>query len=134
MTRYNKYDIATKLSLVEDYLKLLNDNPKLRISDYASDHNIADSTFNDWVIKYRKDINKFINGISDDAIVNLTPTVKPAFIEISKDKIIDKIESSSSTIKLNYKESTLQIVCWNSIFYSFPTCRRINCGFEQSTN
>lgn len=113
MAKYNKYDIATKLSLVEDYLQLLNDNPRYSMSDYASDHNIADSTFNDWVIKYKKDKNKFINGTSVDGTVNLTPTIKPTFIEISKDKIIDKNNSSSAslpanTIKLNYKDASLE--------------------------
>lgn len=108
MARYNKYDIATKLSLVEDYLKLLNDNPRYRISEYASEHDIADSTFNDWVIKYKRDKNKFINGISVDDTVDLTPTVTPTFIEISKDKIIDKIEPSSNIIKLNYKDASLE--------------------------
>ena len=29
MSKYNRYDIATKLSLVEDCLQLLKDNPKL---------------------------------------------------------------------------------------------------------
>ena len=108
MARYNKYDIATKLSLVEDYLKLLNDNPRYRMSDYASEHDIADSTFNDWVIKYKRDKNKFINGISVDDTVDLTPTVTPTFIEISKDKIIDKIEPSSNIIKLYYKDASLE--------------------------
>ena len=108
MARYNKYDIATKLSLVEDYLQLLKDNPKLRISDYAYEHDIADSTFNDWVIKYKRDKNKFINGISADDTVDLTPTVKPTFIEISKDKIVDKIDPSINTIKLSYKDASLE--------------------------
>ena len=66
MARYNKYDIATKLSLVEDYLQLLKDNPRYRMSDYASEHDIADSTFNDWVIKYKNSpITQIVDAIVD---------------------------------------------------------------------
>ena len=59
----------------------------------------------DWIYKYN---NAFINDISNDDILNLIP-IKPTFIEISKDKIIDKIESSiPNTIKLNYKDVSLE--------------------------
>lgn len=108
MAKYNKYDIATKLSLVEEYLELLKENPKLKMTDYAYEHNIADSTFSDWIIKYKKGKNRFINGNSIDDTVKLVSTIKPTFIEISKDKLIDKIEPSSSTVKLNYKDASLE--------------------------
>lgn len=55
MGKYKKYDIAAKLSLVKEYLNILKANPKYKISEYAYQKGIADSTFNDWLIKYKKD-------------------------------------------------------------------------------
>ena len=49
--KYHKYDIATKVSLVEEYLKLSKES-KIAKSDFAYNKGISDSTFNDLVVKY----------------------------------------------------------------------------------
>lgn len=113
MGKYKKYDIAVKLSLVEEYLNILKINPKYKISEYAYQKSIADSTFNDWLIKYKKDKYHFINGISkEEAVSSVSNPSSPMFIEISKDKIIDNtttVSPSSSIIKLNYKDVSLEL-------------------------
>lgn len=71
MGKYKKYDIAAKLSLVKEYLNILKANPKYKISEYAYQKGIADSTFNDWLIKYKKDKYRFINGVSNNEAISL---------------------------------------------------------------
>lgn len=103
---YKKYDVSVKLSLVEEYLKLRNENPKLRKCEFAYKHGIADSTFNDWVVKYLKDKDRYFCD-SDKDEVNIFNNSLPAFIEISEDKVI-KPFNNSSPFKLTYKGLTLE--------------------------
>lgn len=108
MNKYKKYDIASKVALVEEFLNRKQSGEKLTIVAYSLEKQIPKTTFADWLYKYKNSKNTFIYGSANDDTVDLTPTVKPAFIEISKDKIIDKVEPSSSTIKLNYKDASLE--------------------------
>lgn len=108
MNEYKKYDIASKVALVEEFLTRKQSGEKLTIVAYSEEKQIPKTTFADWVYKYKNSKNAFINGTSNDDSVNLSPVVKPTFIEISKDNINDKIEPSSSTIKLNYKDASLE--------------------------
>lgn len=109
MSKYKKFDIATKVQYVEEYLNLSKDNPKLRISEFAYNKGLADSTFNDWVIKYKRNKDRFINGKSADDVIDLSPSLAPTFIEISKDNIVDQSDiRESSTLKLNYKNASLE--------------------------
>ena len=50
--KYQKYDIATKVSLVEEYLEL-SKTSKITKTDFAHEKGISDSTFNDWVISIK---------------------------------------------------------------------------------
>ena len=111
--KYQKYDIATKVSLVEEYLEL-SKTSKITKTDFAHEKGISDSTFNDWVIKYQKDKNGFISGSnnnSDD--VSIVSYTKPSFIELTKDDVSSKIISNddgrcANSIKLSYKDVTLE--------------------------
>lgn len=111
--KYQKYDIATKVSLVEEYLEL-SKTSKITKTDFAHEKGISDSTFNDWVIKYQKDKNGFISGSnnnSDD--VSIVSYTKPSFIELTKDDVSSKIISNddgrcANSIKLSYKNVTLE--------------------------
>lgn len=108
MNEYKKYDIASKVTLVEEFLNRKKSGEKLTIVSYSQEKQIPKTTFADWLYKYKNSKNAFIYGSSNDGAIDLTPTIKPTFIEISKDKIVDKIEPSSSTIKLNYKDASLE--------------------------
>lgn len=110
MGNYSKYDISTKVALVEEYLARSKVSP-IKISQFAYEKGIADSTFNDWVIKYKRNKDQFISG-SKSETVNLVPTSSPGFIELTKNtfEVIDSKSSapSFSSIKLNYKDVSLE--------------------------
>lgn len=112
-SKYQKYDIATKVTLVEEYLEL-SKTVKITKADFAYQKGISDSTFNDWVIKYQKDKERFIGGSnnnSDD--VSIVSYTKPSFIELTKDNVSSQIinvdnNRSTNSIKLSYKDVTLE--------------------------
>ncbi len=60
-----KYDANFKIQLVKEYLekkkKKKKANPKLAKADFAFEHKVSDSTFNDWVLKYQKMGDEFAN-------------------------------------------------------------------------
>lgn len=112
-SKYQKYDIATKVTLVEEYLEL-SKTSKITKADFAYQKGISDSTFNYWVIKYQKDKDRFIGGSnnnSDD--VSIVSYTKPSFIELTKDNVSSQIinvdnNRSTNSIKLSYKDVTLE--------------------------
>ena len=112
-SKYQKYDIATKVSLVEEYLEL-SKTSKITKANFAHEKGISDSTFNDWVIKYQKDKNRFISGSNNNGDdVSIVSYTKPSFIELTKDNVSSQIiniddNRSTSSIKLSYKDITLE--------------------------
>lgn len=63
-----RYTAQYKRSVVEEYLQ----GPKRSMADFAMEKGIADSTFNDWVLKYQKLGAGFLDVTQ--AIVSLDPT------------------------------------------------------------
>ena len=109
---YQKYDIATKVTLVEEYLEL-SKTSKITKADFAYQKGISDSTFNDWVIKYQKDKDRFIGGSNSNDDVSIVSYTKPSFIELTKDNVSSQIinvdnNRSANSIKLSYKDVTLE--------------------------
>ena len=56
-----KYTAQYKILMVEEYLRQKQEQPKLSIAKFALDNEISDSTFNDWVVKYKRQGNGFCN-------------------------------------------------------------------------
>lgn len=106
-SKYQKYDIATKIALVEEYLEL-SKTSKITKTDFAHEKGISDSTFNDWVIKYQKDKNRFITGSNSNDDVSIVSYTKPSFIELTTDNVRSKIIDNDKSIKLSYKDVTLE--------------------------
>lgn len=111
-SKYRKYDIATKVTLVEEYLEL-SKTSKITKADFAYQKGISDSTFNDWVIKYQKDKDRFIGGSNSNDDVSIVSYTKPSFIELTKDNVSSQIinvdnNRSTNSIKLSYKDVTLE--------------------------
>lgn len=111
-SKYRKYDIATKVTLVEEYLEL-SKTSKITKADFAYQKGISDSTFNDWVIKYQKDKDRFIGGSNSNDNVSIVSYTKPSFIELTKDNVSSQIinvdnNRSTNSIKLSYKDVTLE--------------------------
>ena len=108
-SKYQKCDIATKVSLVEEYLEL-SKTVKITKADFAYQKGISDSTFNDWVIKYQKDKERFITGSNSNDDVSIVSYTKPSFIELTKDNVPSKAinDDNDKSIKLSYKDVTLE--------------------------
>ena len=111
-SKYRKYDIATKVTLVEEYLEL-SKTSKITKADFAYQKGISDSTFNDWVIKYQKDKDRFIGGSNSNDDVSIVSYTKPSFIELTKDNVSSQIinvdnNRSTNSIKLSYKDVTIE--------------------------
>ena len=111
MARYQKYDINTKVALIEEYLERNRNDNSYSMAQFSLEKGIADSTFNNWILKYKHDKYAFINGETNDGSIVLNSALSPTFIEISKDSIQKeerKTLPSSSSIKLNYKDVSLE--------------------------
>ena len=111
MARYQKYDINTKVTLIEEYLERNRNDNSYSMAQFSLEKGIADSTFNNWVLKYKHDKQSFINGESNDGSIVLNSSLSPSFIEISKDLVKEErktLPPSSSSIKLNYKDVSLE--------------------------
>ena len=111
-SKYQKYDIATKVSLVEEYLEL-SKTSKITKTNFAYEKGISDSTFNDWVIKYQNDKERFITGSNSNDDVSTVSYTKPSFIELTKDNVSFKLINNDDgrcaySIKLSYKDVTLE--------------------------
>ena len=110
MARYQKYDVNTKVALVEEYIERNKNEPGYSMTQFSLEKGIPDSTFNNWVLKYKHDKYAFINGETNDGSIVLNSSLSPSFIEISKDLVKDERKTlpSSSSIKLNYKDVSLE--------------------------
>ena len=81
------------------------------MAQFSLEKGIPDSTFNNWVLKYKHDKQSFINGESNDGSIVLNSSLSPSFIEISKDLVKEErktLPPSSSSIKLYYKDVSLE--------------------------
>lgn len=111
--KYQKYDIATKVTLVGEYLEL-SKTSKISKANFAYGKGISDSSSNDWVIKYQKDKNRFISGSNNNGDdVSIVSYTKPSFIELTKDNVSSQIINvdnniCTNSIKLSYKDVTLE--------------------------
>lgn len=54
MSEYKKYDIASKVTLVEEFLNRKQKGEKLTIVSYSQEKQIPKTTFADWAYKYKK--------------------------------------------------------------------------------
>ena len=110
MAKYQKYDINTKVALVEEYLERNRNDSNYSMAQFSLEKGIPDSTFNNWVLKYKHDKRSFITGESADGSILLSSPNSPSFIELSKDILKEDktVNTSSSSIKLNYKDVSLE--------------------------
>lgn len=111
MARYQKYDVSTKVALVEEYIERNKNEPGYSMAQFSLEKGIPDSTFNNWILKYKHDKYTFINGETNDGSIVLNSALSPTFIEISRDSIQKEERKTllpSSSIKLNYKDVSLE--------------------------
>ena len=111
MARYQQYDINTKVALIEEYLERNRNDNSYSMAQFSLEKGIPDSTFNNWILKYKHDKYAFINGETNDGSIVLNSALSPTFIEISRDSIQKEERKTllpSSSIKLNYKDVSLE--------------------------
>lgn len=101
-----KYSAQLKISLVEEYLKLAEES-KISKAEFAASKGISDSTFNDWVIKYKRQGQGFCNITNEILKLNQVEIVE---YDNNIVKIIDdpKKTMSVDVIRLTYNGATIE--------------------------
>lgn len=96
-----KYSAQFKIQMVEEYLKETEQN-KISIASFAFKKGISDSTFNDWVIKYKRQGKGFCNITSEIIKLNELEVAeyetKP---QVFDGEIINKVEGNVCRIYYN---------------------------------
>lgn len=111
-----KYSAQYKVTLVEEYLKEKQENPKLTKAEFASKNFISDSTFNDWVIKYQRQGQGFCNITDEIKKLDLIEVVDrepvPPMVREIKDEneamSINKIRMKYNGAIIEFDESLLE--------------------------
>ncbi len=96
MTTYNKYDVASKIAYVENYLKLCGDGKCYSIRKYCLENNLSKTTFYDWLAKYRNE--KFDKEDSEILLSSTSPTC----IELTSN-VLDTPITNKNTVNSNIK-------------------------------
>ena len=104
------YDISYKMTICEEYLKLVKQDSSISKRDFAISKGIKPTTFYGWINTYSSYQD---NNINDDEIVTtnnkLTPV--PKFVQLTKnDEELDNSISNNNDNKviLRYKDVSLE--------------------------
>lgn len=102
-TTQRRYTASFKLAMVEEYMK----GPKMPIAHFAASKGISDSTFNDWVVKYKRQGKDFCNVAQD--------ITKIKGIHVVEEEEDEELDSNRIKLKLNgttieFDESLLERV------------------------
>lgn len=112
-----RYTAQYKVTMVEEYLKKKEDQPKLTIAQFASDNNISDSTFNDWVVKYKRQGQGFCNITNEIKkldyveIVDSEPIRSVTIREITDENMpmaVNKVRMKYNGAVIEFDESLLE--------------------------
>ena len=81
-----RYSAQFKINMVEEFLRQKQEQPKISIASFARDNNLSDSTFNDWVIKYKRQGQGFCNITNeilkfDDVEIIDTSPIQPLVLQ-----------------------------------------------------
>jgi len=112
-----KYSAEFKRKMVEEYLNLRTSNPNISKADFAYQKGIADSTFNDWVIKYERqglgfcNVTNEIKKLDCIEIVDSTPIRTPLIKEVvdeTKPLSINMVRMQYNGAIIEFDESLLE--------------------------
>lgn len=93
-----KYTSQFKIEMVEKYLKEKEADPKITKADFAYKHSISDSTFNDWVIKYKRQGAGFCN-VTDE--IKKLDNIEIVDVEYKPSMLIERKESLTGPLCVN---------------------------------
>ena len=112
-----KYTAEFKRLMVEEYLSLKSSDPKISKSEFAYQKGIADSTFNDWVVKYQRqgigfcNITTEIKKLDNIEIIDSSPINTSLVKEIKDESIpmsINKVRMKYNGAVIEFDESLLE--------------------------
>lgn len=118
MAMSRKYTAALKLQLVKEF-KEENERTGMSKAEFAMNHGIPDSTFNDWVIKFEKEGNSFCNITKEVVILNqdiedkedkINKTINAPLAEINDEYIILAYNGATITFHNKFLERILKIL------------------------
>lgn len=104
-----KYSAEFKRQKVEEYLEEAKEN-KISKAEFALRNNISDSTFNDWVLKYKRDKQGFCNITNEIVKLNNVETLEATDYII---RTIDNVDTETyitdkEYIRLHYNGAILE--------------------------
>ncbi|MCM1130972.1 MAG: transposase [Roseburia sp.] len=110
-----RYSSQYKIAMVEEYLKLVEKDPKLPMAEFARRNELSDSTFNDWVIKYKRQGQGFCNITNEikklGSIIDSTPVIIPMVNNIEDERAlmsVNKIRMKYNGAIIEFDESLLE--------------------------
>lgn len=93
-----KYSAQFKIMMVEEFLRKKQEQPKLSIAEFALNNGISDSTFNDWVVKYKRQGKGFCNITEEIKKLEIIEVIDSAPIQ---NNIIKEISDDNEPISIN---------------------------------
>lgn len=104
-----KFSAQYKISMVEEYIKQKQENPKLSIALFASNNGISDSTFNDWVVKYKRQGQGFCNITNEIKKLDSIEIVDTAPVAPKIREIYDPtITISANVVRMKYNGAIIE--------------------------
>ncbi|MCM1557037.1 MAG: transposase [Anaeroplasma bactoclasticum] len=112
-----RYSSQYKIAMVEEYLKLVEKDPKIPMAEFARQNELSDSTFNDWVIKYKRqgqgfcNITNEIKKLDSIEIIDSTPVIIPMVNNIEDERAlmsVNKIRMKYNGAIIEFDESLLE--------------------------
>lgn len=112
-----RYTAQFKITMVEEYLKQKENQPKLTIAEFASKNNIPDSTFNDWVVKYKRQGQGFCNITNEIRkldyveVIDTEPVGSVAIREVTDENIpmaMNRVRMKYNGAVIEFDESLLE--------------------------
>lgn len=96
-----KYSSQFKIEMVQQYLKEKEADPKTTIAEFASKHSISDSTFNDWVVKYKRQGAGFCNVTDEIKKLDNVEVMNVVDVECKPAMLIERRESMDGPLSVN---------------------------------
>ena len=92
-----RYTAQFKIDTVEEYLN----GPKKTMASFAAEKGISDSTFNDWVLKYKRQGKDFCNVTTELLKMN-------DVVESKMETIVDDAPISENRVRLQYNGAVVE--------------------------
>lgn len=103
-----KYTAQYKILMVEEYLRQKQEQPKLSIAKFALDNEISDSTFNDWVVKYKRQGNGFCNITNEIKKLDCVEIIDSQPVSLPQIRAIENETMSVNKVRMKYNGAIVE--------------------------